>query len=80
MSGPACRWCYHSTDAEYVDVGVGYVQVSGGQCWNCGAYEMGPYMTDGVITEVEMSTLWLGPDEDRPEYSPFNPEQQECPK
>jgi hypothetical protein len=79
MNGPDCRWCGTATDAEFVDVGVGFVQVSGGQCWKCLAYEMGPYMTDGRISEVEMATLWLGPFEDSADHSPFNPDQQDPP-
>lgn len=78
LSGPSCRWCGCKTDAEFVDVGVGLVQVTGGRC-KCGGYEMGPYMTDGLITEVEMATRWQGPDEDTPDFSPFNPDQQETP-
>jgi hypothetical protein len=78
MNGPNCRWCNQSTDAEYVDVGVGCVQVTGGRC-DCGSYEMGAYMVDGRITEVEQATLWTGPSEDRAEFSPFNPEQQDSP-
>lgn len=78
MNGPNCRWCSQPTDAEYVDVGVGFVQVTGGQC-ACGGDEMGPHQTDGRITEVEMATLWRGPFEDCPHYSPFNPDQQETP-
>jgi hypothetical protein len=78
MNGPNCRWCEKPTDAEFVDVGVGFVQVTGGQC-SCGAYEMGPYMVGGMISEVELETLWRGPFEDEPEFSPFNPDQQEHP-
>lgn len=78
MNGPECRWCNEKTDAEFVDVGVGWVQVSGGQC-SCGAYEMGPYMVGGMISEVELTTLWRGPFEDHAEFSPFNPDQQEFP-
>ena len=79
MNGPPCLWCGEKTDAEFVDVGVGYAQVTGGKCWNCGAYEMGPYQTDGRISEVEMVTMWTGPAEDWAEFSPFNPEQQDSP-
>jgi len=64
MAGPDCRWCKAKTDAEFVDVGVGLVQVTGGLCGNCGAYEMGPYQTGGPISEVEMATGWTGPEED----------------
>lgn len=78
MNCPDCRWCGCKTDAEFVDVGVGFVQVTGGRC-KCGGYEMGKYMTDGRITEVEMATLWQGPDEDFTDFNPFNPDQQETP-
>ncbi len=64
MNGPECRWCKHKTYAEFVDVGVGFQQVTGGECYNCGAYEMGPYQTGGRISEVEMATMWIGPAED----------------
>ena len=79
MNGPDCRWCGAETDAEFVDVGVGMVQVSGAICWECNAYEMGLYQTDGKISEVEMATGWLGPMEDHAIWSPFNPDQQESP-
>lgn len=62
--GPACRWCKSTTEAEYVDVGVGMVQVTGGECLNCGAHELGHYQTDGPLSEVEMATGWVGPAED----------------
>lgn len=78
MNGPECRWCRKPTDAEYVDVGVGFVQVTGGRC-DCGSYEMGPYMVGGMISEIEMTTMWTGPGEDYPDFSPFNPDQQEVP-
>lgn len=79
MNGPPCRWCGSRTDAEFVDVGVGLVQVTGGECWECGARERGPYMNDGRISEVEQATMWSGPAEDFPEFSPFNPDMQERP-
>ena len=70
-AAPKCRWCDSETDAEFVDVGIGYVQVTGGQC-ACGAYEMGPFQNDGRITEEEFASAWLGPVEDHPDFSPFN--------
>ena len=79
MKSPDCRWCGSDTEAEFVDVGVGYVQVTGAHCWECHAYEMGPYQTDGRITEVEMAALWTGPAEDCADFSPFNPDQEETP-
>ena len=78
MNGPECRWCNRATDAEFVDVGVGYVQVSGGRC-SCGGYEMGRYMVGGMISEIELATMWRGPFEDCAEFSPFNPDQEDSP-
>lgn len=79
MNGPPCEWCGTKTEAEFVDVGVGFVQVTGGMCWNCGGYETGPYQTDGRISEVEMATLWRGPWEDHADFNPFNPQPEEVP-
>ncbi|UPW35916.1 hypothetical protein QE320_gp138 [Pseudomonas phage EM] len=71
MNGPNCRWCGEKTDAEFVDVGIGWQQVTGGVC-GCGGYENGPYQNDGRLSEVEFATYWLGPFEDHPDFSPFN--------
>ncbi|AYN97232.1 hypothetical protein EAW52_10705 [Pseudomonas sp. LTJR-52] len=80
MNGPKCRWCGSQTEAEYVDVGIGYQQVTGGQCWDCGALELGPHLVkQSRCSEVEMATLWHGPVEDCADFSPFNPEQQDFP-
>jgi hypothetical protein len=79
MNGPNCRWCNSVTDAEFVDVGVGMVQVTGGLCLECGALEMGPYQTDGRITEVEMATLWRAPMTDHWQFSPYNCDPEEHP-
>lgn len=73
MKGTECRWCGGETDAEFVDVGVGWVQVTGSEC-ECGARELGPYMNNGRLTEVEFATAWMGPYEDYPLFSPFNPQ------
>lgn len=78
MNGPECRWCNLETDAEFVDVGVGLVQVTGGIC-GCGGYEMGPYMVGGMISEVEMQTMWRRPYEDEDDFSTFNPDMKEFP-
>lgn len=74
MKGPNCRWCGTETYAEFVDIGVGFQQVTGGDCFECGARERGPYLNGGRISEVEQATMWAGPAEDWPEFSPFNPE------
>ena len=72
MKGPECRWCGEATDAEFVDVGIGMVQVTGGEC-ACGGRELGPYMNNGRLTEEEFATAWQGPYEDWAMFSPFNP-------
>lgn len=61
MSGPPCRWCKTLTFAEFVDVGVGYVQVTGGECPGCGGRELASHQIDGRLTEEEMATGWLAP-------------------
>lgn len=44
---PFCQWPYED-NAEYVDIGVGYQQVTGNYCDNpdCGASEQGMYEYD----------------------------------
>lgn len=78
LNGPDCRWCGKPTEAEFVDIGVGMQQVTGGMCWpetgGCGALEMGPYLVGGMITEEEMATLWTRPLEDFAWASPFSTE------
>lgn len=81
MNGPDCPWCGLPTDAEFVDIGVGFQQVSGGWCLGvyqgpvgCGSYEMAHHQIDGRLTEVEMVVGWRGPHEDVAELSPFNPD------
>lgn len=63
-NGPDCRWCGTATDAEFVDVGVGMVQVTGGHCPECGGLELARHQIDGPLSEVEMVTGWIGPFED----------------
>lgn len=85
MNGPNCPWCGLPTDAEFVDIGVGFQQVSGGHCLGeyskgtpgCGSYEMARHQIDGRLTEVEMVVGWHGPLEDHVAMSPFNPETDE---
>ncbi|QGK90339.1 hypothetical protein QE345_gp050 [Pseudomonas phage vB_PA45_GUMS] len=73
MNGPECRWCGERTEAEFVDVGLGWMQqVTGGMCHRCGGYENGHYQNDGRLSEVEFATYWSGPFEDYADFSPFN--------
>lgn len=56
-----CPFCdeMYEDDAEYVDVGVGQVQVTGNRCENpdCGAQEQGAYTYDG--DEWEFAFGWV---------------------
>lgn len=76
MNGPDCQWCGKPTDAEFVDTGVGFQQVTAGMCHadvgGCGAYQIRPSLVGGMITEEEMATCWSRPLGDYPAYSPFN--------
>lgn len=85
MNGPNCVWCGLPTDAEFVDIGVGFQQVTGGHCFGevrngryvpngCGGYEMAHHQIDGMLSEVEMAVGWRGPYEDQADLSSFNPD------
>ena len=56
-----CPYCGDDCggSAEYVDVGVGHVQVTAHQCDRCYAYELSPYRDDeGPFSEEETNTGW----------------------
>lgn len=72
--GPCCPWCDQQLYAEHCDVDVGWIQIEGAYCHDCMSYEMGPYQVGGMLSEVEMATLWTSPIEDFAQYSPFNPD------
>lgn len=85
-NGPKCPWCGLATDAEFVDIGVGYQQVTGGFCLGiyngppgCGSHEMAGHQIGGFLTEVEMAVGWTRPFEDYAELSAFNPEPEDYP-
>lgn len=56
-----CGWCDGRAYAEYVDVGVGAVQVDAGRCGDCGAQQMNPYYgRDGASPEETQRGWWRG--------------------
>lgn len=59
-----CPYCgEHCCDADYVDVGVGFVQVSAHQC-ECGASEIGGYVPldkRKFLDRRERETGWFLP-------------------
>jgi hypothetical protein len=68
---PFCGEIYEDT-AEYVDVGVGSVQVTGNYCDNpeCGAQEQGQYKYEG--DEWEFCCGWVRHKYDRPSRNSVN--------
>lgn len=56
-----CPYCGTPCEAEYVDVGVGLVQVTPHGCHNCHAVEGGPY--DDHRDDYDPSTGWYKPEE-----------------
>lgn len=62
--GPVlCPYCNGICDAEFVDIGVGFQQVTAYSCRDCMAYQMGHPLEDAKLaTEEERKTgWWRGP-------------------
>jgi hypothetical protein len=61
-SNHLCPWCSADCDgtAEFVDVGVGAVQVTAHQCDTCQSLELGPYER-GAYTLEEWRAGWTAP-------------------
>lgn len=55
-----CPYCQALCCADFVDVGIGYVQCGPYHCERCGASEMGPN-DNGLGTEAEREVGWFGP-------------------
>ena len=63
-TGRCCPYCGGSIDAEYVDIGVGFEQVTPFQCLACFAVQFNPYHDNSKATDEEKSMHWYrGPDE-----------------
>lgn len=59
---PNCPYCNTQCyPAQYVDVGVGYQQVTPHECHNCYAVEISPYAKDKNLTDKEKETGWYTP-------------------
>lgn len=63
-SGPVlCPYCNGICDAEFVDIGVGYQQVTAYQCRECQALQMGHPKEDlsKATAEERKNGWWRGP-------------------
>lgn len=59
-----CPYCGTFCHADFVDVGVGYVQCGPYHCENCKASEIGPerhQSADARFAEQELKTGWYAP-------------------
>lgn len=54
-----CPYCIGSMKADYVDVGVGMVQCGPYHCYDCGASEIGPELSDWYYKDREGNTIYL---------------------
>lgn len=57
----SCPYCGKPCEADWCDVGVGYVQCGPFHCTNCGASEIGPHDEERELGPVEKETGWYGP-------------------
>lgn len=55
----ACPYCDTEMEADFVDVGVGYVQCGPYHCYSCGASEIGPELFDWYYKDREGDTIYL---------------------
>lgn len=53
-----CPFCNGPTDAEFVDIGVGFQQVSPARCNDCGAVQFNPYDDELPASEEEHRAGW----------------------
>lgn len=56
-----CPYCAALCCADFVDVGVGYVQCGPFHCEACKASEIGPHDEPRPLSAEEASTGWYGP-------------------
>lgn len=54
-----CPFCGARTEAEYVDIGVGFQQVTPYQCTECPAHQMNPYHSYPNATPEERLAGWM---------------------
>lgn len=56
-----CPYCgSENVDAEFVDVGVGFEQVTAAECGECGSVQVNPHDEEAKakLTEVERKVYW----------------------
>lgn len=57
-----CPYCNGKAYAEFVDVGVGEVQVTPYQCQECGASQIGGYDEENLnLSDIEKKYMWYEP-------------------
>ncbi|HCF3663708.1 TPA: hypothetical protein NID01_000534 [Pseudomonas aeruginosa] len=56
-----CPYCGATCRADFVDVGVGYVQCGPYHCEVCNASEIGPYDRERDLTDREKELGWYAP-------------------
>lgn len=62
MRKEMCPYCWAECEAEWVHVGIGYVQITPFECPDCYARQIGPYdEPDGVTTAWEREVGWYAP-------------------
>lgn len=54
-----CPYCQSEMDADFVDVGVGFVQCGPYHCFSCGASEIGPELYDWYYKDREGKVIYL---------------------
>ena len=59
-----CPYCNTVCRADFVDVGIGYVQCGPYFCDKCFASEIGPYDEERPLTKEEEKTGWYKPGSD----------------
>lgn len=60
----SCPYCTCQCTADFVDVGVGYVQCGPYHCTSCGASEIGPNDEGRKLSKEEERTGWYAPGTD----------------
>jgi hypothetical protein len=58
----ACPYCNKPCDADWVDVGVGWIQCGPFHCEFCRASEIGPHDEPRPLSADEERTGWYAPD------------------
>lgn len=57
----SCPYCNHPCEADWVDVGVGFVQCGPYHCDACGSSEIGGFDEERVLTDKEKKYHWYEP-------------------